>query len=86
MSPAHGVKPSAERRTDRDQVRDQRFDFSKPYLGTEAGAAYVDSPSPAAFRMWLRRQGIVTMRRGRRVLVARKDLDVAIGASHRRGA
>lgn len=80
----NGVKASAQRDADRDQVGDQGFDFRKPYFGTAAGAAYVDSPSPAAFRMWLRRHGIATMRRGRRVLVARRDLDAAIGASHRR--
>lgn len=80
------VQPRAERHADGDQGRHQSFDFTKPFFNTETAAAYVDSPSLAAFRMWLRRRGLATMRRGRRVLVARKDLDAAIGAAHRRGA
>lgn len=60
------------------------FDFSKPFFNTETAAAYVDSPNPEAFRAWLRRKGIAVARRGRRILVARVDLDRAIGVGHRK--
>jgi hypothetical protein len=60
------------------------FDFSKPFFNTETAAAYVDSPSLDAFRKWIKREGIAVGHRRRRIVVARADLDRALGVAHRR--
>ncbi|MEO8679251.1 MAG: hypothetical protein ABI665_09410 [Vicinamibacterales bacterium] len=59
------------------------YDFTKPYFNTQTAAAYVDSPSPEAFRKWLRRHGVPTGRYGRNLRVTRADLDRALGMAHR---
>ncbi len=54
---------------------------ASPWLTTLEAAAYVrclsrdGQPSRPAFRAWARRHGVVFIYRGRRVLVARADLD-----------
>lgn len=54
-----------------------------PWLTTEEAREYLRRPTAEAVRKFIRRHGIATARVGRRVLVARADLDRAIGAAHR---
>lgn len=54
-----------------------------PWMSTAEAAEYLRRPSAEALRKFLKRHGIATARVGRRVLVARADLDRAIGAAHR---
>jgi hypothetical protein len=67
--------------------RDGRaFDFTKPWLRTDEGAAYVGYRGKHALRSFyrfLQKKGIPTARRFRVILVQRADLDRALGAGHR---
>lgn len=58
------------------------------WMNATTAAAYLDMTAcrePAeAFRVWAKRHGVPTARRGSRVLYARADIDRAIGASHLR--
>lgn len=58
------------------------YDFSKPWLRTDEGAAYVGYRGKHALRSFYRfleKKGVPTVRRFRAVLVARADLDRALG-------
>lgn len=50
------------------------------WLNTDTAAVYIGAPSRDAFRKWAKRHGVVCCRRGRRIVVARRDLDRALGA------
>lgn len=58
---------------------------ASPWLETREAAAYTrcldraGQPSRRAFRSWAKRHQIALIHRGRRVLVARVDLDQALG-------
>lgn len=80
------VKALTEARADHDESRDQGFDFSKPFFNAATAAAYVDCPSVDAFRRWVKRHGVAVGHRGRRLVIARADLDRALGLAHRRKA
>lgn len=57
------------------------FDYTKPWLRTDEGAAYVGYRGKHALRSFyrfLKRTGIPTVRRFRVILVARADLDRAL--------
>ncbi len=58
------------------------------WMTAKTAAAYLDfeGKDPAeAFRVWAKRHGVPTSRRGSRVLYHRTDLLRAIGADHRTG-
>lgn len=58
------------------------------WMSAKTAAAYLDiqGKEPAeAFRVWAKRHGVPTARRGSRVLYARTDIDRAIGAGHLTG-
>lgn len=55
------------------------FDFSKPFFNTATAAAFTDSPSPNAFRMWAKRRGIPCGHKGRTVIYRKSDLELAMG-------
>jgi hypothetical protein len=55
------------------------------WMNAKTAAAYLDiqGKEPAeAFRVWAKRHGVPTARRGSRVLYHRTDVDRAIGAAH----
>ena len=52
---------------------------NSPWMDTREAAEYVRCPSREAFRTWARRKGITFLKRGRALLVARADLDRALG-------
>ena len=56
------------------------------WMNAKTAAAYLDMTDckepDEAFRVWAKRHGIPTARRGARVLYARTDIDRAIGAAH----
>jgi hypothetical protein len=55
------------------------------WMNATTAAAYLDiqCKEPAeAFRVWAKRHGVPTARRGSRVLYQRRDIDRAIGALH----
>lgn len=59
------------------------FDFTKPWLRTDEAAAYVGyrgKHTLRSFYRFLQRTGVPTVRRFRVILVARADLDRALGA------
>lgn len=63
------------------------FDFTKPWLRTDEAAAYVGYRGKHALRSFyrfLQKTGIPTVRRFRVILVARADLDRALGAQRPR--
>ncbi len=60
-------------------------DVAFPWMTAETGATYLDFTGKDrvdAFRLWAKRAGVPTARRGRRVLYHRADLLRAIGAAH----
>ena len=57
---------------------------ASPWLNTAEAAAYLRCPTAAAFRVFARRHGITFIYRGRRVLVARADLDRLLLGDDRR--
>lgn len=55
------------------------------WMSAKTAAEYLDiqGKEPAeAFRVWAKRHGVPTARRGSRVLYGRSDIDRAIGAGH----
>lgn len=55
------------------------------WMNAATAAQYLDMAcrEPAeAFRVWAKRHGVPTARRGSRVLYARADIDRAIGGAH----
>jgi hypothetical protein len=60
--------------------------FNTVWMNAKTAADYLDYSDcrePAeAFRVWAKRHGVPTARRGSRVLYDRKDIDRAIGAAH----
>lgn len=57
------------------------------WMNAQTAATYLDftGKDPAeAFRVWAKRHGVPSARRGSRVLYARADLDRAIGAPKRK--
>lgn len=60
--------------------------FDSVWMNAKTAAAYLDCSDcrePAeAFRVWAKRHGVLTARRGSRVLYSRTDIDRAIGAAH----
>lgn len=62
------------------------FSFRGPWFRTDEAAAYLNYRGKHALRSlyrFLEKKGIPTARRFRTVLIAKRDLDVAIGAGHR---
>ncbi len=57
-----------------------------PWLNTDSAALYLDFPSINAFRKWARKAGVVGVRRGRRLLFAKHDLDAALKLQPRSAA
>jgi enoyl-CoA hydratase/carnithine racemase len=62
-----------------DDVRQGKDEFFGPWFSTRTAARYLDKPTVAAFRKWAYRHGIQFRFCGRRLLVAKRDLDLAIG-------
>lgn len=60
-------------------VTERSRDFTKPFLNTTTAAAFTDSPSPNAFRMWAKRRGIPCGHKGRTVIYRKSDLELAMG-------
>lgn len=59
--------------------------FDSVWMNAATAAKYldIDAKEPAeAFRVWAKRHGVPTARRGSRVLYHRADIDRAIGAVH----
>lgn len=59
--------------------------FESVWMSAATAAKYLDiqAKEPAeAFRVWAKRHGVPTARRGSRVLYHRTDIDRAIGALH----
>jgi len=56
------------------------------WMNAKTAAAYLDMTDckepDEAFRVWAKRHGVPTARRGKRVLYQRRDIDRAIGALH----
>lgn len=82
MSRFKAVQSLAQADHHRDQIT-ERDPFRGPWFSSATACAYLDSPTPDAFRKWAQRHGIQFRYRGRRVLVAKADLDRAIGAGPR---
>jgi hypothetical protein len=62
-----------------------RDPFAGPWFSAATAAAFLDiqGKEPAeAFRVWAKRHGVPTARRGSRVLYHRADVLRAIGAGH----
>lgn len=55
-----------------------------PWMTSAEGADYVRKPTPAAFRVWAMRRGIVPVHAGRKCLYARADVAAAIRKAERR--
>jgi Helix-turn-helix domain len=47
----------------------------REYLTSEEAAAYVRAPNARALRKWAQRHHVIPLRRGRRLLFERADLD-----------
>lgn len=86
MSRLQAVQSVTEQSHDGDQIAQGPREFPSPWLSADEAAAYLRSPSRAAFYMWYRRHGLQPLRRGNRLLFARLDLDRAIGVVARRRA
>lgn len=55
---------------------DKAWTFGKsPYLTTDEAAEYLRQPTRDAFRKWAQRHGVTLLRRGRTLLVDRRELD-----------
>lgn len=92
MSPKRLAQPrtaSPEQSTGTLDRAHPPFDFTKPFLLSEEAAAYLGYGGKTALRnlyRFIKDKGVPTQRRFRRLLIARRDLDAAIGAGHRKGA
>lgn len=83
----HRVEPRAEGDTDRDQVRDHAQQFESPWLTSREACVYLRYAGKAqlvSLYRFLKAHGISTARRGGRLLIARRDLERAIGARRSR--
>lgn len=59
---------------------------STTYLSARKAAEYVDAPSVEAFRKWVRRHAVPSLRYGRNLRFLRRDLDEALGNTRVRKA
>lgn len=72
---------SAEQSESAVDTANPALDFRGPWFNSATAAAYLQISNADAFRKWAKRHSIVFLYRGRRVLVAKADLDRAIGAA-----
>lgn len=66
-------------------LREREHDGHDVFLPTDKAAEFVGCATRAAFLMWAKRAGLTLLKRGRRVVVSRRDLEVEIRRSMMRG-
>lgn len=75
MTPFQLVQARAEADAYLKQSKKQLADV---FLSTDKAAEYVGCPTRAAFLMWAKRAHVTLLKRGRRVVVSRLDLEVEL--------
>lgn len=83
----HRVESRAQRDTHADQIGHEAQQFDSPWLTSREACAYLRYAGKAqlvSLYRFLKAHGIATARRGGRLLIARRDLDRAIGARRQR--
>lgn len=81
------IEPRTERDADRDQIGHESKQLQSPWLNSREACVYLrysgKAPLVSLYR-FIKAHGIATARRGGRLLIARRDLERAIGARRTR--